>query len=101
MNNQKKSPHEAGNSPELRGNDSGKTRDDYEPKANAMQEDCRVYPTKRTHHIFGSGKIFEYHAVMLSDYRLGKQGLCFQQAAIQSRELQESDYALFDCQIWD
>ena len=82
MNNQKKSPHEAGNSPELRGNDSGKTKRglNYEPKTNAMQEDCRVYTTKRTYHIFGSGKTFEYHAVMFADYRVGKQGLCFQQA---------------------
>ena len=54
VNNQKKSPHEAGDSPELRGNDSGKTKRElnYEPKTNAMQEDCRVYPRKRTHHIF-------------------------------------------------
>lgn len=89
VNNQKKSPHEAGNSPELRGNDSGKTKRElnYEPKANAMQEDCRVYPLKRIHHIFRSGKIFEYHAVMFSDYRIGKQGLCFQQTALQGWQL--------------
>lgn len=68
VNNQKKSPHEAGDSPELRGNDSGNGKGDYEPKTNAMQEDCRVYPSKRTHHIFGSGKTFEYHAVMFSNY---------------------------------
>lgn len=39
VNNQKKSPHEAGNSPELRGNDSGKTKGDYERKKNSMQAD--------------------------------------------------------------
>ena len=39
VNNQKKSPHEAGNSPELRGNDSGNRKGDYERYSDTMQED--------------------------------------------------------------
>ena len=41
MNNQKKSPHEAGNSPELRGNDSGKTKSKAKGIMNEKQTQCK------------------------------------------------------------
>lgn len=65
-----------------------------------MQADCRVYPRKRTHNIAGSGETSEHHAVMRPNRGLGKQRICFQQTEIQGRQLQESDSALFDSQVW-
>ena len=47
-------------------------------------------------YIRANGHITSLVAYMRANHRLGKQGICFQQTAIQDRRLQESSCPLFD-----